>query len=110
MEKDKNFQYEEDLDILYVNNNFNNEKVEGTLVFGNIVLDIGKDGKVLGIEVDCPSKIFNFSGEQLSNLNSAKIKIMKLGSILTIGVFLAAEKKEHSFQFALPENEVSVVC
>jgi len=53
----KNYEYEEDLDILYINNNFKKEKVIGNLVFGNIVIDIGESGKVLGIEIDCASKL-----------------------------------------------------
>ena len=48
----KNYEYEEDLDILYINNNFGKENVVGNLVFGNIVIDIGQTGKVLGIEVE----------------------------------------------------------
>ncbi len=55
-----NYEYEEDLDILYVNNNLNKEKVIDNLVFGNIVIDFGEDGKVLGIEIDCASRLFNF--------------------------------------------------
>ena len=54
------YEYEEDLDILYVYNNPNKEKVEDSLVIGNIVIDIEKNGKVLGAEIDCASKLFNF--------------------------------------------------
>ena len=59
------YEYEEDLDILYINNNLQKEKVLGNLVFGNIVIDIGENGKVLGIEIDCASKLFNLKPEQL---------------------------------------------
>jgi len=62
------YDYEEDLDILYVYNNKNNERVRDNLVLGNIVIDVGEDGKVLGIEVDCASKFFRLPAEQLNDI------------------------------------------
>ncbi len=108
----KNYEYAEDLDILYINNNFDKEKVMGNLVFGNIVIDIGENGKVLGVEIDCASKLFNFPAEQLNNLNMAKIQVMKMGNILTLGVALATPIKEHTFQFAIQEstNKIPINC
>ena len=100
----KNYEYEEDLDILYINNNFDKEKVIGNLVFGNIVIDIGENGKVLGIEIDCASKLFNFPSEQLNNLNLAKIQVMRIGDMLTLGIALATPVKEHTFQFVIPQE------
>jgi len=69
----KTYEYEEDLDILYVYNNPNKEKADDSLVLGNIVIDIAKNGKVLGVEIDCASKLFNFPLEQLNNLSKAII-------------------------------------
>ena len=108
----KNYEYEEDLDILYINNNFEREKVIGNLVFGNIVIDIGKDGKVLGIEIDCASKLFNFPSEQLNDLKIAKIQVMRIGNMLTLGIALATQLKEHTFQFAISQemNKVPIAC
>jgi len=108
----KNYEYEEDLDILYINNNFEKEKVAGNLVFGNIVIDIGETGKVLGIEVDCASKLFNFPPEQLSNLKLAKIQVMRIGNMLTLGIVLATAIKEHTFQFAIQQetSKVPIAC
>ena len=108
----KNYEYEEDLDILYVNNNFNKEKVVGNLIFGNIVIDIGEAGKVLGMEVDCASRLFNFPAEQLKNLKIAKIQVMRIGDMLTLGIALATQIKEHTFQFVIPQEtgKVPIVC
>ncbi len=108
----ENYDYEEDLDILYINNNFEKEKVIGNLVFGNIVIDVGESGKVLGIEIDCASKLFNFPPEHLNNLKLAKIQVMKMGNILTLGIALATQIKEHTFQFAISQetNNVPIIC
>ncbi len=54
-----NYEYEEDLDILYINNNPNKEKPIGSLVIGNMVIDAGETGRVLGIEIDSASKFLN---------------------------------------------------
>jgi uncharacterized protein YuzE len=107
----KNYEYEEDLDILYIYNNLDKEKVIGSLVFGNIVIDVGENGKVLGIEVDCASKLFNFPQELLNNLKIAKIQVMRLGNMLTLGIALATPTKEHTFQFAIPQEMAGpIVC
>ncbi|MEK6854642.1 MAG: DUF2283 domain-containing protein [Nanoarchaeota archaeon] len=107
-----NYEYEEDLDILYINNNVEKEKVTENLVFGNIVIDIGGSGKVLGIEIDCASKLFNFSSEQLNNLKLAKIQVMKMGNMLTLGILLSTQLKEHTFQFVIPQetSRVPIAC
>ena len=108
----KNYEYEEDLDILYINNNFEKEKVIGNLVFGNIVIDVGESGKVLGIEIDCASKLFNFSSAQLKDLKVAKVQVMKIGNMLTLAIVIATSIKEHTFQFVIPPetNKNIITC
>ena len=108
----KNYEYEEDLDILYINNNLEKEKVESNLVYGNMIIDVGENGKVLGIEIDCASKLFNFPSEQLKSLKLAKIQVMKIGNMLTLSIELKTSIKEHTFQFAIPQetNKVTLVC
>ena len=100
----KNYEYEEDLDILYINNNFNKEKPINNLVLGNFVIDVGETGKVLGVEIDCASKLFNFTSEQLNDLQLAKIQVMRIGNMLTLGISIATKMKEHSFQFAIQQE------
>lgn len=102
--KKNNYDYEEDLDILYVYNNPLKEKVIGNLVFGNIVVDVGGDGKVLGVEIDCASKLFNTSSENLKDLQIAEIRVVKLGDMVTFGIYLATKIQKYTFQFAIPNN------
>ncbi len=104
----KNYEYEEDLDILYINNNFEREKVITNLTFGNLVIDVGESGKVLGVEIDCASKLFNFPSEQLKNLKLAEIRIMKIGNMLTLTIALATPIKEHTFQFVIQEETKNI--
>ena len=101
----KNYEYEESLDILYIYNNPDKEKAVNNFVFGNIVIDIGKTGTVLGVEIDCASKLFKIPSKQLNDLQIAKIQIMKIGSMLTLGVSVATKMKEHSFQFVIQQEQ-----
>ena len=55
----KNFEYHEDLDILYVYSNPLGLKPVYSIVKGNIVVDFAEDGSVLGVEIDCLSRFFN---------------------------------------------------
>ena len=102
--KQKNYEYEEDLDIFYINNNPLREKVEGSLTFGNIVVDIGGEGKVLGVEVDSASKFFKFSYEQLKNLKVAEVQVVKIGNMITFGIVIETEMKEYTFQFGITQD------
>jgi len=100
----KGYEYAKDLDILYIHNNSENEKVAGNLVIGNMVLDVGKNGKVLGVEIDCASKFFKFPAEQFKNLKTAKIEVIKFSNMITLGIVLATNLKERFFQFAIPRR------
>jgi len=109
----KKYEYDEDLDIIYVNNNFDEEKVLGNLVFGNVVIDIGNDGKVLGVEIDCASKVFNMPEKELKDLKVAEIKIMKFGDWITFGVVIGTTcKTQHTFQMNLSKecNRMPLTC
>ena len=107
----RDYDYEEDLDILYINNNREREKIEGSLIFGNVVIDVGFDGKVLGAEIDCASKFFNLDENQLKGLMVTKVNIMRLGNITTMGIMIATRAKEYVFQFVVPRerNNVPVI-
>jgi len=107
MKKD-NYEYENDLDILYINNNPDKEKVEGSMVFGNVVVDVGVEGKILGVEIDPASKFLNLSPEILSNLDVAEVRVMHLGNMVTFGIVIKTPLKEHVFQFAVPEDHKKV--
>lgn len=93
----KNYEYEENLDILYINNNFEKEKVVGSLVFGNIVIDIGENEKVLGIEIDCASKLFNFPSEQLNNLKISKLPPFHRHYVLCLNISNLKQKSKETF-------------
>ena len=102
------YEYEEDLDILYISNNPERKKVDGSLAFGNVIIDVGTDGKVLGVEIDCASKFFGLNENMLNNLRFAKINIARFGNLTTLGIAIAVQAKEYTIQFVVPEDRHKV--
>lgn len=96
-----NYEYEDDLDILFINNNPNKEATYRSLTIGNIIVDLSQNGSVLSVEIDSASKFFNFPANQLKNLENAKVKVIKFGDYLTLQILVTSKLKEHSFQFAI---------
>jgi len=106
----KNYSYEKDLDTLYIYNNSEKENVVGNIVFGNFILDIGENGKVLGIEIDCASKFFKTTPESLNDIKTASVEVIKFGNIVTLGLVLSTKIKEYYFQFALPKQNQQITA
>ncbi|MBS3075969.1 DUF2283 domain-containing protein [Candidatus Pacearchaeota archaeon] len=107
----KNYEYAEDLDLLYINNIQNEkEKVIGTINLGNIIFDIGEGGKILGVEIDCASRFLRMSPSQIINLKTAKIDIIKVGNALAIGILLATEQQKFSVQYVLEKEKMINYC
>ncbi len=102
--KKNNHEYEPDLDILYIHNNPNNEKVKGTLPFGNLVFDVAASGTIIGAEIDCASKFFKLTPEKLAKLKTAALTTITNNNMLTLCISLETETKEHTFQIAIPRE------
>ena len=99
------YDYEEDLDVLYIYNNPSNKMVEGNLVLENMVLDIGREGEILGAEIDCASKFLNLPLDYLKNLKTAQIKIIKFRNMIKFEVNLVNNAgNSASFQFVNLKN------
>lgn len=101
------YEYEEDLDLLYIKNYDEDKKVFTNLVIGNMVIDIAKNGKILGIEIDCASKFFKLTPEQLKSLTIAKITVLKSINMLCLGIVIGIEPNiEKTFSFIVsPESK-----
>ncbi len=101
--------YADDLDILYVNNNPFNEKSIGNLNEGNLIIDVGNSGRVLGVEIDCASKFFNLSKEQIQNLD-VKIKTIKTGTSIILALMIACGNKERIYYISTNMNKSLIPC
>ncbi len=100
------YEYDNDLDILYIYNNPKNDKPEYNLTIGTMVIDVGMNGKVLGVEVDCASKIFPEIANYLNDLSIARIVIRKTGNATTFGILLAKGTNTSTYYCNLPEQSI----
>lgn len=101
----KNFEYEPDLDILYISRK-TAENTAGSLVLDNLVFDVSNNGEITGVEIDCASKVFNLTSDQLQNLNVAELKVVPTKTMLKMCISLAAASKEQICQIMIPSNKI----
>ena len=103
--RSKNYDYAEDVDVLYIDNNLEMKKPKWNLPIGNFVIDVASNGKVLGVEVYNASKLLGFSPNLLKNLKVAEIKVMKMGDIASFGIFIGTSEQISNFQIAVTKEE-----
>ncbi|MFA7708174.1 MAG: DUF2283 domain-containing protein [Candidatus Pacearchaeota archaeon] len=91
----KNFKvtYEEIEDILYLGKE---EKVKFSLDLalpsGDIVVDIGSDGKIAGLEVFNATEFFSMLSKELQNIKDAEIKVIYSPSYTSMSINLETKK------------------
>ena len=102
MDKNINYDYDENLDALHIYSSDIKEGVKGSISFGYSIIDISFNNKVVGVEIGEASKIFQISPEILSNLDTIDLKTIKVGNVLLIGVNLAKGEIKTNFQLNFP--------
>ena len=105
-----NFEYDSELDALYIYNSLDNEEIMGSIPFGSLVFDISKSGKLVGLEIDNASVFLKIGKEQLSKINSTSLFIRKQGDMLMLGYAVILDKKEYNFAYAIPQKKIAITC
>ncbi len=106
MVKNISFDYDSELDILHVYSDEINEGVKGCLSMGDFNIDIGNDNKVVGIEVEEASKIFNLSPDILVSPDSVNLIVRKTGNMLFIGIGIIRGKINTTINVTAPSNKM----
>ena len=106
--KAKNFEYDSELDNFYIYSNEENEEVLGSIALGNFIYDIGNSGKVLGLEIDNASQVFNVSVQLLINATNAKINVITSGNMLMLKFNISLYQKELMYTNIIPRNKISI--
>tara|TARA_Y100000310_G_scaffold333395_1_gene410858 strand:+ start:1112 stop:1456 length:345 start_codon:yes stop_codon:yes gene_type:complete len=109
MAKDINYDYDKDLDILHVYSSEIKQGIKGNISFGYSTLDIGYNGKIVGMEIEEASKLFKVSSEVLSKLDNVSLEIRKMGNLLFIGVFLKKGFVKTNFQINFPVKKTPLM-
>lgn len=113
MEKDlpkQGIEYDPGLDILYIYNNPDKEKILGSLPIANLIFDIGLSGKLVGLEIDNASKLFGVKTTILSSAKSAKLMIKKQNNVFFLGFKIMLPQKEYNFSYIVSPNKIALPC
>jgi uncharacterized protein YuzE len=102
MAKQTKYDYDKDLDILHIYNSDIDSGIKGGLTFGNFNIDIGDDGKILGIELEGASSLLHMSPEKLACLDKTALIIRKIGNILFLGFSVVKGVENSIIQINLP--------
>ncbi|MFH1425185.1 MAG: DUF2283 domain-containing protein [archaeon] len=106
-----NFEYNSELDSLYIyGEKAKDEPVLGSLVFENLVFDIGTAGSFVGIEVDNASKLFGVAPKVLSKITNARTKTNVRGKVISLSFMVQVDKKEYNYSYMAMKDKVALTC
>lgn len=107
------YEYEKEYDILNLYLNDNPEDIYGSLPFNNLVIDIAKDGSIVGLQIDNASDYLGVSPSLLQEIISANIRVIVQPDAVCIRWEMTVGKKENiriNNGFAYPRNKVTLSC
>jgi len=114
---EKTLSYDPEEDILYFNKG---KSVQDSLDIGNMFIEFSGDGYVVGMEVLDASETISeltgrdLSGEELSEIADAEIKIFIEGNFAFITLFFVTEKEGETIRESVgvnvPTNAVSATA
>lgn len=108
--KDKNFEYDSELDNFCIYSNKDKEDIQGSIAMGNFVYDIGSSGKVVGLEIDNASQIFDVSPILFKNAEDAKLSVSLGNNMLLLKFSILLGKKEFVYTSIVPQDKLSIVA
>jgi uncharacterized protein YuzE len=108
MKMNHKIEYSEDNDTLYISSINLDEDVAGSIPLGNVVLDIGTSGKLLGIEIDNASEVLGVEPEKILKANEARIGVRTHGNILFVFFWINLLEKTYEFSYAFPKNKIAL--
>ncbi len=103
---DSNFEYNEEIDSLRVYKDKGKKEIMGTVVIGNFIWDVNKDGKIAGLEIDNASDVLNIPSDYLKEIKSAKIDVVNHNGLLMLRYFLSFAKQTYNGSVAITEEKI----
>ncbi|MFH1332387.1 MAG: DUF2283 domain-containing protein [archaeon] len=107
---EKNFEYDPEIDSLCIYDNFDSKKIEGCLVVDNLVFDVTKEGKIMGVEIDNASRFLEIQPEELSNIKEAEIKVDSGRETLYVGFKISLKNGNYKFSYIIPKKKIKITC
>lgn len=107
MKNKEKFRYVSDGDVLYINGE-SDEEVMGSLPVGNLVFDVGKSGRITGLEIDNASELLKIPKEKMREIQ-AELVVRTENEILFIGFVVKHGHKTFESHYMVPKDKISLV-
>jgi uncharacterized protein YuzE len=99
--------YDGEFDILYLSKE--NEKVSFSIKLGkNILIDITRFNKIVGIEIFNASKTLKLSIEELKNIKVANFHTIDRPNMYGVSYIISVSKSQIESEFAVSPNPIPV--
>ncbi len=108
--ENKNYEYDSELDNFYIYSNDNKEEIIGSIPIGNFIYDIGHSGKVVGMEIDNVSQVFNVSQSLLEKAGDASLNVALNGNLLILRFVISLGNKELVYSNVIPREKINIVA
>ena len=107
--RESNFEYNSDLDSLYIYSGIN-EEVLGVINVGNLIFDVGISGKLVGLEIESASKVFNVAQKLFQLIKDCKLFVKKQGNIVFLGFAFNIGKQTFNYNYMVTKDKISLSC
>jgi len=107
--KSTNFEYNLNLDSLYLYSGIK-EDVFGTINVGNLIFDVGVSGKLVGLEIENASEIFNVAPKLLQLIKDCKLFVKKQGNVVLLGFRFNIKKEIFNYNYVVTKNKIPLSC
>jgi len=106
MEKNVEISYDEIEDILYLGKKGNvKSSIDLALPSGDVVVDVGFDGLIKGIEIFDASKFFSVVQEEMKKVKKADFKIVYSPSYVVVSMSLEVKNEVVKNNIIVPYNK-----
>lgn len=111
MEKNVKISYDKVEDILYLGKEGKAKfSVDLALPSGDVVVDVGFDGLVKGLEIFNASKFFSLMQEELEKIKNVELKIIYSPSYVVVSISLESRKRIISSNVVVPYNKKLILA
>ncbi|MBU2562198.1 MAG: DUF2283 domain-containing protein [Nanoarchaeota archaeon] len=105
----KMFEYNSELDSLYLYSGIN-ENVLGVINIEDLIFDVGVSGKLVGLEIENASKVFNVNPQLFSKLDNCKLFVKKQGNLIFLGFRFNIMKEIFNYSYMVAKDKIAITC
>lgn len=107
--RNTNFEYNLNLDSLYLYSGIK-EDIFGTINVGNFIFDVGVSGKLIGLEIENASEIFNVTPKLFQLIKDCELFVKKQGNVILLGFRFNIKKEIFNYNYMVTKNKIPLSC